>query len=157
MKDEIKEILDNIKKCCEITKEQNFVVYQRQDIEKLLDYITNLQEENNNLKEDFKRHIDRINELTKRSDNLQEENERLKRLAEKDYTELNIAEMNATIYKSRCEEAIEFIEEKISSTQGVINDYMYHKEHNKILIELLQEDIEMYKNELNILNGGDEE
>jgi hypothetical protein len=29
-------------------------------------YITNLQEINNNLKEDFKRHIDRINELTNR-------------------------------------------------------------------------------------------
>lgn len=52
--------------------------------------------------------------------------------------------------------AIEFIKEKISSTQGVINDYMYHKEHNQHLIELLKEDIEMYKKELNILQGSDE-
>lgn len=51
MNDEIKEILDNVKKCCDITKEQNFTVYQRQDILKLLDYITNLQKENEKLKE----------------------------------------------------------------------------------------------------------
>ena len=45
--------------------------------EKTKDKMKKLQEENNNLKKDFKRHIDRINELTERSDNLQEENERL--------------------------------------------------------------------------------
>ena len=60
-------------------------------------------------------------------------------------------------YKLRNEKAIEFIKEKISSTKGVINDYMYHKEHNKILIELLQEDIELYKKELNILTGEKDE
>ena len=49
--------------------------------------------------------------------------------------------------------SIEHIEEKISSTKGVINDYMYHKEHNKHLIELLSEDVDMYKKELNILKG----
>ena len=54
MKDEIKEILDNIKKCCDITKDQSFTVYQRQDILKLLDYITNLQEENEELKDYLK-------------------------------------------------------------------------------------------------------
>jgi len=53
--------------------------------------------------------------------------------------------------------AIEFIKEKISSTKGIINDYMYHKEHNKHLIELLKEDIDMYNKELDILTGGDEE
>lgn len=46
MNDEIREILENVKKCCDITKEQSFTVYQRQDILKLLDYITNLQKEN---------------------------------------------------------------------------------------------------------------
>lgn len=44
MSDEIKEILDNVQKCCEIMADQSFVVYQRQDILKVLDYITNLQE-----------------------------------------------------------------------------------------------------------------
>lgn len=51
------------------------------EYQKALDETTSekmdLQERNNNLKEDFKRHIDRINELTERNDNLQEENERL--------------------------------------------------------------------------------
>ena len=47
MQEEIKEILDNVKKCCDITKDQSFTVYQRQDILALLDYITNLQEKYN--------------------------------------------------------------------------------------------------------------
>ena len=55
------------------------------------------------------------------------------------------------------DKASEFIKEKISSTKGVINDYMYHKEHNKQLIELLNEDIEMYKYELNILQNGSDD
>ena len=50
MNEEIKEILENIKKCCEIQKDNSFVVYQKQDIEKTLNYITNLQEENQKLK-----------------------------------------------------------------------------------------------------------
>ena len=52
MKDnEIKEILENVRKCCEIMADQSFVVYQKQDILQVLDYITNLQEENERLKE----------------------------------------------------------------------------------------------------------
>lgn len=51
MNNDIKEILENVQKCCEIMKDQNFVVYQKQDILKVLDYITNLQEENEQLKE----------------------------------------------------------------------------------------------------------
>jgi hypothetical protein len=51
MNKEIKEILENVKKCCDITNKQSFIIYQRQDILKLLDYITNLQEENERLKE----------------------------------------------------------------------------------------------------------
>ena len=49
MNDEIKEILENVQKCCEIMEDQNFVVYQKQDILKVLDYITNLQQENERL------------------------------------------------------------------------------------------------------------
>lgn len=45
MKTEIKEILDNVKLCCDITKDQSFTIYQREDILATLDYITNLQEE----------------------------------------------------------------------------------------------------------------
>ena len=82
--------------------------------------------------------------------NLQEENKKFKNW-------INALNKDNHNYKSRNEKAIEFIKEKINSTKGVINDYMYHKEHNKHLIELLNEDVEMYKKELNILNGGDEE
>ena len=49
MNEDIKEILDNVKKCCDIDKDASFVVYQKQDIVKLLNYITNLQEENQKL------------------------------------------------------------------------------------------------------------
>ena len=67
-----------------------------------------------------------------------------------------ILEENWKHYMMICGKASEFIKEKISSTKGVINDYMYHKEHNQHLIELLNEDIEMYKNELNILQGSED-
>lgn len=74
MSNEIKEILKKL----EIASEHNdFIVEVRKDRAKiLLDYIIDLQQRNNNLKEDFKRHIDRINELIERNDNLQQENER---------------------------------------------------------------------------------
>ena len=85
-------------------------------------------------------------------DRLQQENERLKhQLNQEKPNYLQIWQL-----EDRIDKAIEFIKEKISSTKGVINDYMYHKEHNKQLIELLNEDIEMYKNELNILQGNDD-
>ncbi len=138
MNDEIKEILENIRKIIKSNRENEFnrVIYDCDSLEKVLDYITNLQEENENKD-------NKILEL------------QLELLSKK----INIKDIEykeKMIYKSRCEKAIEYIEEKISSTQGVINDYMYHKEHNKILIELLQEDIEMYTKELHILNGSDE-
>lgn len=71
MKDEIKEILDNIKKCCGIMQDENFVVYQKQDIIKLLDYITNLQEE-------IKSANDSITWWSNRFNAVQEENKILK-------------------------------------------------------------------------------
>ena len=77
MKDEIKDILLKLQ-IFKNTKEIDEYHIDKEDGVRLLNYITNLQKENNNLKEDFKRHIDRINELTERSDNLQEENEILK-------------------------------------------------------------------------------
>lgn len=43
MSEEIKEILENVKKCCEIMKNQSFVVYQKTDILKLLEYIQQLE------------------------------------------------------------------------------------------------------------------
>lgn len=88
MKDEIKEILEDIKE-----------IYY---FKPLLDYITNLQQEN----------------------------ERLKKLVDKDYTELNIAEMKATICKSRIDKAIEYIHSE---------EYWYSQvESEKKLLEILE-------------------
>ena len=68
----------------------------------------------------------------------------------------NYATENEQLENNR-DKAIEYIEEIISSTKGVINDYIYNKEHNKQLIELLNEDVEMYKHILNILKGDNDE
>ena len=50
-------------------------------------------------------------------------------------------EMYLKQHKSKIDKAIEYIKELLSDTKGVLKDYMYHKEHNKILIELLKEDV----------------
>ena len=85
MKDEIKKILEILKEDLYIPQEDNreYKLLDKGDDKLLLDYITNLQEEN----------------------------ERLKRLVGKDYTELNIVEMKATIYKSRIDKAIEILKD----------------------------------------------
>jgi spore cortex formation protein SpoVR/YcgB (stage V sporulation) len=72
MKDEIKEILDNIRKIIKSNREDDFnrIIYDCDSVEKLLDYITNLQESQETL-------IKNDNEII---NNLQEENERLKDL-----------------------------------------------------------------------------
>ena len=44
MNNDIKEILHNIKECCDIHKDENWVVYQKDRIYQLLDCITNLQQ-----------------------------------------------------------------------------------------------------------------
>jgi len=145
MNNEIKEILDKIQNVVE-HKEASYnglVETKAEDYKLLLDYITNLQEELSIMVKDDERSQETIIRLIK-------ENERLKEWKE------DLLKENIELENIR-KEAIEFIKEKISSTKGVINDYMYHKEHNKQLIELLKEDIEMYKNELNILQNGSED
>ena len=148
MNKEIKEILDKLK-----SKKERYEMCIRADISfsddsyeasLLLDYITNLQQENEIRQQD-------INNLTYQLAKMKAENERLKEWKE------DLLNENIELENIR-KETIEFIKEKISSTKGVINDYMYREEHNKHLIELLKEDIEMYKKELNILqNGSDSE
>ena len=114
MNDEIKEILDNIKKCCEITKDQSFIVYQRQDILALLDYITNLQEENKILNEN--------------NQAMQEEMARTWKIADD--------------YKSKNDKAIEYIENDMPYLEEPDDDYENThkmKEYDKsILLTILQ-------------------
>ena len=109
------------------------------EIKEILDYWQFYINEPNNYKL-LNVHFDEIKKVLDYITNLQKENERLKRLAEKDYTELNIAEMNATIYKSRCEKAIERL-----TLNGDIQE--------KDVIEIFANAI---RDTRNILNGGDE-
>lgn len=97
----------------------------------IFDYITNLQqieqehqringelrEENEKLKkardsyrQEFRISHNDLEMYIRKYECLKEENGRLKRLANKDYTELNIVELKAFDYKSRNEKAIEYCE-----------------------------------------------
>ena len=172
MNNEIKEILDILKNCKDYDDEV-FLIKQH-SATLLLNYINDLQQRNNNLKEDFKRHIDRINELTEKSDNLQqeneirqqdinnltyqlakikEENERLKELNE-NASKVCMAEHKygvdkaeeARDYKSRCEKVIEY-------------NYELQERycHSAIFDELVASKIyEITEKELNILQNGSE-
>ena len=129
MKDEIKEIIENVKKCCDITKEQNFIVYQRQDILKLLDYITNLQEELKYQKQAEIEYNEKHTKLMKKYKKLQRENEKLKELDENYPIEEQLEEALKwkNIYKSRIDKANEYIEE---------NTRWFDSEYAKIYGEL---------------------
>lgn len=84
MNDEIKEILDNFEKYearYKLHNETQFIITHR-EIETLLDYITNLQEENEFLKlnnpEMNIEHFRIVKENKRKIDNLRKENEKLK-------------------------------------------------------------------------------
>ena len=141
MNDEIKEILDKWKCYIELTNKfttNEYEMLRVEDIEKALDYITNLQRRNNNLVEDFKRHVDRINELTERSDNLQQENEKLSHQLEvqRDLTIKN--RLRKHIYKSRCEKASDNLKR---------NYWINEHEHNDDVVNMT----------LNILQNGSDD
>lgn len=186
MKDEIKEILDELESMFEISeleeqinninKIKNHITnlqeklevsqtneetnrLEMQDITKILgldehttfdevkEYANNLQERNNNLKEDFKRHIDRINELTERSDNLQEENERLKEIVENlttmtvcgDKKQIkNTAQYKLDIYKQRNEKAIEYTKRFINGKTSRIDEFKNVELVLETIVQLLQ-------------------
>ena len=103
MNNKITEILENVQKCCEIMEDQNFVVYQKQDILKVLDYITNLQEENVKLLH---------------------ENISIKSIK---YM------VEDTIYKSRCEKAIKYI-----NLTGYGTDFSMNAEEVDVLFNILK-------------------
>jgi GH35 family endo-1,4-beta-xylanase len=50
--------------------------------------------------------------------------------------------------------AIHYVEELISDTKGIINDYSYHKDEHQKDIDLLKEDIEHYGYLISILKEG---
>ncbi|MBO7695235.1 MAG: hypothetical protein J6T10_21645 [Methanobrevibacter sp.] len=124
MTNEIKEILDYFENNV-VSNSIYMLKLDTNEAKLLLDYITNLQEENKQLKENNLSMQEEMSLRWNELDNLQQ----------------------------RIDKTDKFLEELISSTKGVINDYSYHKEHNKILIELFEEDIEFYKKALDILRG----
>jgi DNA repair exonuclease SbcCD ATPase subunit len=116
MNDEIKEILDKLKdnnwyEELDLTGTK-WIELKQEETNQLLDYITNLQQENDNLKniissvkEDF---LNANNELT----NLQQENERLKtKTKEQSLLLIDYQDMEQKLedYKSRIEKAVEYI------------------------------------------------
>jgi predicted nuclease with TOPRIM domain len=171
MKDEIKEILWIIKSCKQDYDKQKdgMHTFDYGELYLLYNYITNLQtkneyletwnseiklqldnlqQRNNNLKEDFKRHIDRINELTERNDNLQQENYELNRMCELYGKSLYYAELKD--YKSRCEKAIEYNNQIIKDTKDFYRpttDIIYSGD---CLIDIA-------KNNINILQNGSDD
>ena len=114
MSEEIELILYKLEQNYKCDKEQYFILY-KPDIKQLLDYI-------NNLKYLYDKSLEDSVKESKRRMELDEENKKLKRLANKDYTELNIAEMKAAVYKSRCMEAIKQSEEKVKMYKNYLND-----------------------------------
>lgn len=151
MKDGIKEILEYLKndfyaygetyigeKCKIVTKKENY---------QLLDYVTNLQEENEELKEQntklYKKDTKIINEL---KEELEITHEKWNK--DKQWSECRTKEW--LDYKQRIDKAIEYIKNNKYKKMGGYGD----NEDEDIEICLFEDDI---NNLLNILTGGDEE
>ena len=146
MKDEIKEIL---KQCSDLLNDDfymlNTVELTKEELKKILDYITNLQEELEGIKDNFKIQLEYDEKLENKNANLQEENERLKnepltdKISRIDSVVANIYTnyREQVDYKSRNKKAIECIKDNLTREWG---EYLYG-----------------YEDLLNILNGSDEE
>ena len=131
MNNEIKEILEKLKNKDNDIKGINFLKYQdltRGEINLLLDYITNLQQDNKIL---AKRNNELKNIKDERFHNLQQENERLKETNVycnrtdcigriKDSRKYDSVYQEKEDYKSRCEKASEYIKEHYPTS--TIND-----------------------------------
>ena len=85
----------------------------------LIDYITNLQQENEFLKlnnpEMNIEHFRIVKENKRKIDNLRKENEILRKNAEHNDKVVDKARWNEMIYKSRCDKAIEILEQDKAS------------------------------------------
>lgn len=131
MNNEIKEILDNLKNKDNDIKGINFLKYQdltRGEINLLLDYITNLQQEINKLTAES-------TEWESKCYDLQQENERLK----EELVKIPRAKMEYDLelddYKSRCEKASDNLKR---------NYWIKEHEHNDDVVNMT----------LNILQNG---
>ncbi len=154
MKDEIKEILDNLKKISEIV--YDFKV-NSSEIKKVLDYITNLQEKVNQYEnpDDMTLMFMWCDEKAKdKMKQLQEENEKLKLAKDTKCASEILCECLHNEYKSRCDKAIKIIKDEIEHCDSALSnqEYTIVSKH-----DLLKQEKEFCIKQLNILEGDDKE
>ena len=162
MNDEIKEILAYFEKYVKTTyMHDSEPMLNWKDLKIVLDYITNLQQENQELNKEnekwwaiIKDNEQEIKDLCLENSKLEQENERLKETIKENtvlvkdengnYQECNI---NPLDYKSRIEKAVEYLKERESNTDEYIKTI--NMSRNCYIIE--QEEV------IDILNGRSDE
>jgi len=175
MKDEIKEILDYLKNNTFIPDEtkRKYKILHRDEVNKLLDYITNLQEvginkyqtlkdleqENEKLKrevaklhiiqEEYGSHIENTHIIDDYQKTYFMSNKYLIELKNGKFVDINVLNDEYEDYKSRCDKAIEYIENIDNLVCINVDNYMTEKEGRIFIDEEGQEDL------LNILQGSD--
>lgn len=117
MSNEIKEILDKLRSDDYYEKEYQKSIYYERDLKKLKDYIINLQQENDNKYWKIKKLNEQLNDLTddwisrgKKIEDLQQENERLKTENALVSDRNNDYRRTKEYYKSIVEKSTEYIE-----------------------------------------------
>lgn len=154
MNDEIKEILDKCKRQIKNDLDYRMSPYQ---LKQLLDYITNLQQENEN------NHQGMLDECEKKL-KIQQENERLKEksinevlkndfdMCVKDLKKANKKIEKLEDYKSRCEKAVEIYDETITYLTTINAEYMDSNTKKTI-----QDIVNKLEKQLDVLNGRSDE
>ena len=146
MNDDIKEILDKLKSDDYYEKEYQKSVYYERDLKKLEDYITNLQHTE-----------DLYNQLLKDYDELQQAYQGLKDSKEWWNNRFNAVQRDYEDYKSRCEKAVEYIN-NFSVDKSFSFPLMKRWEENQVKGSIDYEfKTTLYKDLLNILQGGKDE
>lgn len=155
MNDEIKLMLNIIKDVSEHKEgsRNGLMILSCKDYETLYDYITNLQQENHELKSELECYENGAYYSSK-VDELEQENERLKEKTKEqsllliDYQDM---EQRYNDYKSRCEKAVEYINVSIEEGNYFEDD---------IATDISEPTYDKYVNSnslLNILQNGSEE
>ena len=139
MKEEIKEILDNIRKIIKSNRENDFnrIIYDCDGIEKILDYITNLQEEVEKLKQP-QIFIDTMDMEERYGQELYE-----------DYLKEKLED-----YKQRNEKAIYKLQDIIESNNGALSNSEHLIIGKHSLLKLENDNCYIL---LNILKGDEED
>ena len=137
MKDEIKEILEEVNKIIDNTSyNEDFTYFQTSHISKLLDYITNLQQKIEKLEND-KRGM--LVQLYKANDEKDKLKEKIKHYEKTQTFGDYVKEVNLLVdYKTRNEKAIEFVNEFIQEDYyEKLDEYITHFTWNTTKEDLL--------------------